>query len=53
VGWLYLAVVIDLFPRRVVDWSMSNMITTDLVIKALLKDILRRRPKSKAIVHSD
>lgn len=52
-GWLYLAVVIDLFSRRVVGWSMGSMITTDLVIKALLNAIWRRRPKSKVIVHSD
>jgi len=52
-GWLYLAVVIDLFSRRVVGWSMSSMITSDLVIKALLNAIWRRRPKSKVIVHSD
>jgi putative transposase len=52
-GWLYLAVVIDLFSRRVVGWSMGSMITSDLVIKALLNAIWRRRPKSKVIVHSD
>jgi putative transposase len=52
-GWLYLAAVIDLFSRRVVGWSMGSMITTDLVIKALLNAIWRRRPKSKVIVHSD
>jgi putative transposase len=52
-GRLYLAVVIDLFSRRVVGWSMGSMITSDLVIKALLNAIWRRRPKSKVVVHSD
>ena len=35
-GWLYLAVVIDLFSRRVVGWSMQSRITTDLALQALL-----------------
>jgi len=52
-GWLYLTVVIDLFSRRVVGWSMGSTITTDLAMKALLNAIWRRRPKSKVIVHSD
>jgi putative transposase len=52
-GWLYLAVVIDLFSRRVVGWSTGSMLTSDLVIKALLNAIWRRRPKNKVIVYSD
>ena len=35
-GWLYLAVIIDLFSRLVVGWSMKSKITTDLVLDALL-----------------
>jgi putative transposase len=42
-----------LFSRRVSGWNMGSMITTDLVIKALLNAIWRRRPKSKVIAHSD
>ncbi|RZG77587.1 IS3 family transposase [Acinetobacter venetianus] len=52
-GWLYLAVVIDLFSRIVVGWSMKSRITTDLVLDALLMALWRRNPKNKVLIHSD
>lgn len=52
-GWLYLAVVLDLFARTVVGWSMSGRIDTDLVLNALLAAVWRRRPKAEVIIHSD
>ncbi len=52
-GWLYLAVVLDLYSRAVVGWSMSERITRDLVIQALTMAVGRRRPKAGLIVHSD
>ena len=52
-GWLYLAVVIDLFSRQVVGWSMSSRIDTGLVINALLMAVWRRQPDGRVIVHSD
>jgi putative transposase len=52
-GWLYLAVVLDLFSRRVVGWSMSNRITKELVIKALAMSVWRRRPQRGLVFHSD
>jgi putative transposase len=52
-GWLYLAVVVDLFSRRVIGWSMQSRITKDLVLDALLMAVWRRNPKSKVIIHSD
>ncbi|MGR5488139.1 IS3 family transposase, partial [Vibrio alfacsensis] len=52
-GWLYLTVVIDLFSRKVVGWTMKNSPKTDLVIDALLMAIWRRRPKNKVTIHSD
>ena len=52
-GWLYLAVVIDLFSRRVIGWSMQSRIRMDLVLSALLMAVWRRKPKSKVIIHSD
>lgn len=52
-GWLYLAVVIDLFSRRVVGWSMGTRMKARLVCDALEMAILQRRPKSGLIVHSD
>lgn len=52
-GWLYLAVVLDLFGRPVVGWSMSSRIDSNLVLNALLAAVWRRRPKTEVIVHSD
>jgi transposase InsO family protein len=52
-GWLYLAVMIDLFSRLVVGWSLSNRITSDLVTDALGMAILKRRTEPGLIVHSD
>ena len=52
-GWLYLAVVLDLFSRSVVGWSMSARMQTDLVLDALTMAVWRRKPKSLVIIHSD
>ena len=52
-GWSYLAVVIDLFSRRVVGWSLQSRMTTDLALQALLAAVWRRQPKTKVMVHSD
>ena len=52
-GWLYLAVVIDLFSRRVVGWSMNSRIKAKLVTDALRMAIWQRRPQPGLIVHSD
>jgi len=52
-GFAYLAVVIDLYSRRVVGWSMQSRQTTDVVLQALLMGVWRRKPKNKVLVHSD
>jgi putative transposase len=52
-GWLYLAVVLDLFSRQVVGWSMKAQMTSDLAIDALLMAVWRRKPKQEVMVHSD
>jgi putative transposase len=52
-GWLYLAVVVDLFSRQVVGWSMGSRIDTTLVLDALLMALWRRRPQSSVMLHSD
>ncbi len=52
-GWLYLAVVVDLFSRKVVGWSMQDTMSRDLVIRAMLMAVWRRQPKAPVIVHSD
>ena len=51
--WSYPAIVIDLFSRRVVGWSMQSRMTTDLALQALLSAVWRRKPKSKILIHSD
>jgi putative transposase len=52
-GWLYLAVVIDLFSRRIVGWNMSDRTQSDLVGEALKMAIRSRRPAGTLLHHSD
>jgi putative transposase len=52
-GFVYLAVVIDLYSRRVVGWSMQGRQTTDVALQALLSAVWRRKPKNKVLIHSD
>jgi putative transposase len=52
-GWLYLAIVLDLFSRQIVGWSMQSRMTSDLVIQALLMAVWRRKPTEEVVVHSD
>lgn len=52
-GWLYLAVVLDLFSRQIVGWTMSNRINRKLVMNALRMAIWRRRPTPGVMFHSD
>lgn len=52
-GWLYLAVILDLFNREVVGWSMKPHMRQDLVVDALRMAWFRRRPAPGLIMHSD
>lgn len=52
-GWLYLAVVMDLYSRMVVGWSMSERMTSQLVKDALQMAIWRRAKPQSVIIHSD
>ncbi len=52
-GWLYLAVVIDLYARRVVGWATSSRLTQELAVSALQMALKRRRPPTGLIHHSD
>jgi transposase InsO family protein len=52
-GWLYLAVIIDLYSRQVVGWAMSDRLTSGFVVRALYQAIGRRHPASGCILHSD
>ena len=52
-GWLYLTVVIDLYSRAVVGWSMNSTMATELVLDAMMMAVWRRRPKTPVMIHSD
>ena len=52
VGFLYLAIVLDAFSRRVVGWAMAAHLRTELVIEALEMAVTQRRP-GRVIHHSD
>jgi putative transposase len=52
-GWLYLAIVLDLYTRQIVGWAMRERMTKDLVIDALRMAWFRRRPRPGLIHHSD
>lgn len=52
-GWLYLAVVLDLYSRKVVGWSMSDRMTATLVCDALRMALFKRKRPRGVIVHSD
>jgi len=53
-GWVYLAVVLDLFSRKVVGWSLSDSLATPLVSRAMRKAIESRRPERGTLLsHSD
>jgi len=52
-GWLYLAVIQDLYSRRIVGWAMAGRMTTELTLRALRMAIRQRRPGRGLIHHSD
>lgn len=52
-GWLYLAVVMDLYSRRIVVWQVSPRMTTDLIIKTFEKAHRLRQPPKGLVFHSD
>jgi putative transposase len=52
-GWLYLAAILDRYSRKIVGWSMSERLDTDLVLKAFDMALLHRQPTSKVLFHSD
>src|SRR5260370_3449292 len=53
IGWLYLAVVLDLFSRMVVGWSMAAIQDATLVTQALHMAVARRRPQAGLLHHTD
>ena len=52
-GWLFLAVVVDLFSRRIVGWAMDATMTSRLVVDALAMAVARRKPGVGVLTHSD
>lgn len=52
-GWLYLAVIMDLYSRKIIGWAMDKRITRELVLNALEMAILQRNPKRGLLLHSD
>ena len=52
-GWLYLAVVLDLYSRRVIAWGMGSRLTQDLVTAALTMAVEHRRPAGGVLHHTD
>lgn len=52
-GWMYLAIVMDLYSRRIVGWHIDKRMTTDLVRKALIKAVNLRQPNKGLVFHSD
>ena len=52
-GWLYLAVVMDLYSRRIVGWAMNKWIKTNLVLDALTMAYWQRKPSAGLLHHSD
>ena len=52
-GWMYLAVILDLFGRHIVGWAMDNHLGQELVLNAFKQAIWRRRPPKGVIFHSD
>jgi putative transposase len=52
-GWLYLAVLLDLFSRRIVGWATSDRLTEQLALGALEQALVQRRPKAGLLHHSD
>jgi transposase InsO family protein len=52
-GWLYVAVVLDLFSRRVIGWSMQPTLASSLVLDALRMALTHRQPTESVLHHSD
>lgn len=52
-GWAYVAVILDLFSRAVVGWSISSNLSTSLPLEALRRALYRRRPRASLLHHSD
>jgi transposase InsO family protein len=52
-GWLHLAIVLDLYSRKVVGWATSHIVTQTLALEALAMALATRKPKPGLVYHSD
>jgi len=52
-GWLYLAVILDVYSRRVVGWSMQERLADELVTTAFGAALMQRKPQAELLVHFD
>jgi len=52
-GFLYLAVVMDLYARKIIGWSMKPALAKELVLDALVMAVWRRNPRARVLGHSD
>ena len=52
-GWMYLAIVMDLYSRRIVGWHIDKRMTVDLIGQAMIKALSLRQPKAGLVFHSD
>ncbi|MDN3484459.1 DDE-type integrase/transposase/recombinase [Pseudoalteromonas sp. APC 3224] len=52
-GWMYLAIVMDLYSRHIIGWYIDKGLTTDLVSKAMMKAYNLRQPSKDLVFHSD
>lgn len=52
-GWLYLAVVMDIYSRKIVGWSIDSSLSAELVIRSLMMAVVHRNPERGIIFHSD
>lgn len=52
-GWLYLAIVMDIYSRKIIGWSINSSLSTELVIRALMMALVHRNPERGIIFHSD
>lgn len=52
-GWMYLAVIMDIYNREIIGWALDQRVNTDLVIRAFTKAVMKKRPGKGIILHSD
>ena len=52
-GWMYLAIVMDLYSRRIVGWHIGKRMTSDLIGRALMMAINLRQPRAGLVFHND